>query len=129
MPVQEHSSREVFSDRQSKLPTADLWLNFHSNVKLNSNPASAPVRSNAVFCRAPTSDRLRVGGEHEQFDEAQAERGVVVLPDDGGDEEDFAVAGQQQGPEEQAELQGPTPQAADHHPQEGQHATAESRQL
>ncbi|TNN49129.1 hypothetical protein EYF80_040671 [Liparis tanakae] len=74
--------------------------------------------------RPLTSDSLRVGDEHKQLDEAQAERRVVVLPDDGGDEEHLAVAGQQQGSEQRAELQGPR-----HRPQEPQHAAAERRQL
>lgn len=49
-----------------------------------------------------TSDSLGVWGEHKYFDEAQTERGVVVFPDDSRNEEDFSVAGQQQGSEEQA---------------------------
>lgn len=73
----------------------------------------------------PTSDGLRVRGEHKQFDEGQTERGVVVLPDDSGDEEDLAITGQQQGSEEKAELEGP----AHHRPKEAQHAAAERRQL
>lgn len=75
--------------------------------------------------RPRTSDSLWVWGEHKQLDEAQAERGVVVLPDDSRDEEDLAVAGQQQGSEEQAELEGP----AHHRPKEAQHAAAEPWEL
>lgn len=48
-----------------------------------------------------------------------------MLPDDSGDEEDFAVARQQQGSEEQAELHGLTLQTADHHPKETQHSATE----
>lgn len=80
-----------------------------------------------THCR--TSDGLRVWGEHKQFDEAQAKWGVVVLPDDSGDEENFAVAGEQQGSEEQAEIYGPTLQTNHHQPQEPQHPSAEPRQL
>lgn len=75
--------------------------------------------------RPRTSDSLWVWGEHKQLDEAQTERGVVVLPDDSRDEEDLAVAGQQQGSEEQAELEGP----AHHRPKEAQHAAAEPWEL
>lgn len=72
-----------------------------------------------------TSDSLRVWGEHKQLDEAQAERGVVVFPDHSRDEEDLAVAGQQQGPEKQEELKVP----AQHCPKEAEHAAAECWEL
>ena len=52
-----------------------------------------------------------------------------MLPDDSRDEEDFAVAGQQQGPEEQAELHRPSLQTANPQPKEAQHGAAERRQL
>lgn len=77
----------------------------------------------------PTSDGLWVGGEHKQPDEAQTERGVVVLPDDHGDEEHFPVAGQQQGSEEQPELNCPTLQTSHPPPKEPQCAAAERQQL
>lgn len=51
-----------------------------------------------------------------------------MLPDDSGDEEDLAVAGQQQSSEEQAELEGPALQPT-HRPEERQHAAAERHQL
>ena len=76
-----------------------------------------------------TSDRLRVGREHKQFDEAEAERGEVVLPDDGRDEEDLPVAGEQQSSEEEAQLQVPALQTSHRHPEEEEHAAAERRQL
>ena len=77
----------------------------------------------------PTSDSLGVWGEHKQFEEAQTERGVVVLPDDSGDQEDFAITGQQQPSEEQAELQGSALQETHHRPEEAEHTAAERRQL
>lgn len=73
----------------------------------------------------PTSDSLWVWGEHKQLDEAQTQWGVVMLPDYSRDEEDFAVAREQQGSEEQVELEGP----AHRRPKEAQHATAERWQL
>ena len=52
----------------------------------------------------PTPDGLGVGGEDEQLDEGEAERGMVVLPDDGGDKQDLAVGGQHQGSEQTSRL-------------------------
>lgn len=88
---------------------------------LSRGESKAPQRRS----RPLTPDGLQVGGEHKQLDEAQAERGVVVLPDDGGDEEDLAVAGQQQGPEEEAELRG----LPHRQPQEGRRSAAEGQEL
>lgn len=51
-----------------------------------------------------TSDGLGVGCEHKQLDESEAERGVLMLPDDRWDEEDLSVAGQQQRSEEKSQL-------------------------
>lgn len=48
-----------------------------------------------------------------------------MLPDDGGDEEDLAVAGQQQGPEEEAELRG----LPHRQPQEAHRSAAEGQEL
>lgn len=75
--------------------------------------------------RPLTSDGLQVGGEHKQLDEAQTERGVVVFPDNSGDEEDLAITGKQQGPEEEAELRG----LSQHRPQKEHRSTAESQEL
>lgn len=52
-----------------------------------------------------------------------------MLPDDSGDQEDLAVAGQQQSSEEQAELQGSALQETHHQPEEAEHTAAERPQL
>lgn len=52
-----------------------------------------------------------------------------MLPDDGRDEEDFTVAGQQQRSEQQVELRAPSLQTGLPQPEERQHAAAERRQL
>lgn len=81
--------------------------------------------------RSPTSDGLGVGGEHKQLDESQAQRRVVVLPDDGRDEEDLAVAGEQQRPEELTGVwpRGPHAQKPHAQPEETKHPHAERHQL
>lgn len=52
-----------------------------------------------------------------------------MFPDDSRDEEDLAVAGEQQGSDEQAEIEGPTLQTTHHHPKKAQHTAEERWQL
>lgn len=69
-----------------------------------------------------TPHRLEVGREHEERDEPQAQRRVLVLPDHGRDQQQLPVAGQQQRLQQQDEVGSRLFRDGSFYPQESENA-------